>query len=104
MTKSKKPKRPSDPVEAQLYDLRKVLAPGVPEDLEALDRSGLMKVIADCEDNVREQESAMAEDEELAAARQQARDYAAGYRDAIKAQRAKQRYASIMLDSKGGVS
>lgn len=81
--------------------LIKTLPTGVPEELAAMSVDELEHAISRSEHNVREQEDAMRADETLAAAKERVNDLASAYRDAIKTQRAKQRFASIMIGEKG---
>lgn len=81
--------------------LIKTLPTGVPEELAAMQTDELEHVISRSEHNVREQEDAMRADETLAAAKERVNDLASAYRDAIKVQRAKQRFCAILI-SEGG--
>lgn len=87
--------------ESELAKLRKVMPDSMPEELEALDRDGLMRRIADSESNIREAESSRDDNEQLGAARELVKELAGPYRDAIKVQRAIQRYALLMLEQRG---
>ena len=69
--------------------------------LEALGTDDLRKRITTCEQNIAESERAQAADEALAEAKQTVKTLAAPYKDAIKAQRAQQRYALILLEQRG---
>lgn len=93
----------NDP-QAQLNKLRKILDGTVPDELDALDREELTQVIARCEDNVREQETALSDNEQITATKATLKEMVGPFRDAIKYQRAKQRYAAIMRELKGGTS
>jgi hypothetical protein len=89
--------------EQTAFKLRKIIPPGVPEELEALAPEELKKRIVDSESNVREAEQSRDNDEHLQAARQVMKDLSEPYREAIKVQRAMQRYALLMLESKGKI-
>lgn len=88
--------------QAQLFKLRKVLDDTAVEELEAQDRESLTATIARCEDNVREQEQARADCTELTAAKERVKEIDGPFKDAIKYQRAKQRYAAILREQAGG--
>lgn len=81
--------------------IRKLLSQQEINDLEAMDRDALMKVISECEGNVLEQERLRDEDEELQTAKENVKALNAGYREAIAVQSAKRRAARYMLESKG---
>ena len=82
----------------------KILPQVVIDELQALGADDLQHSLAQCESNISEQETLMSEDENLAAAKLNVKDLSAAYRDAIKYQRAKQRFCSILLQEKGKLS
>jgi hypothetical protein len=61
----------------------------------------LKKILVTCEGNIYTIEQEKAEDTKLNGARELAKEYAAPYRDAIKTQTAKIKYALFLLESKG---
>lgn len=67
-------------------------------EMRQMDSVALNALIAQAELNIREQEMAMKADVELAQAQVCVKGLAAPYKDAVKAQRAKQRVASYLLD------
>lgn len=81
--------------------LRKILPPGLPEDIEAMSPDELQKRIVDSESNIKEAEASRDNDEQLKGARELVKDLSEPYRDAMKVQRAIQRYALLILESKG---
>lgn len=81
--------------------LVKTLGDSMIADLEAMDAQGLRHAIAVAESSVAEQERLRDADKQLQAAKEQAKDLGAAYRDAIAYQRAKARVASLFLDTKG---
>lgn len=83
-------------------ELRKILDGTVPDELESLTHDELTTVIAACEDNVREQETALATNEQIKATAAALKEMRGPFKDAIKYQRAVQRYAAIMRDQQGG--
>ena len=94
--------RPPDNVSPKAWKkLMKLVSDSFMADLEGMDADALLDVIAQSERNIRDEEHARDNDEALAAAKATASDLGAAYRDAIAAQRAKQRLATFMLESKG---
>lgn len=75
--------------------------PEFKETADAASVDDLKKIIVECEGNLytvnREEEA----DDKLTAAREQAKEWAAPYRDAKKHQQAKIQYALLCLESKG---
>ena len=77
---------------------------GLPEFKEAADASSaddLKKIIVECEGNIYTIDKEKDEDQKLNAARELVKDMSAPYRDAIKAQTAKIKYALFLLEGKG---
>lgn len=81
----------------------KILPQAVIDEMQSFDAADLQRTLATCESNISEQETLMSEDDTLSAAKLNVKDLSAGYRDAIKYQRAKQRYCSILLQDKGKI-
>lgn len=81
--------------------MMRLLPTGVAEEMERLGEDELRDVIAQSENNVREQEELRRGDQELARAKMEVKDLGSGYRDAIKVQRAKQRLAAHLLAGRG---
>lgn len=81
--------------------MMKALPEGVIEELDILDKEALQRVISRCEVNVRDTQYAMAQDDELESLKEKLKQAKAPYLDAVKAQRAKARYASHLLDRMG---
>ena len=81
--------------------LRKILPSGLPEDIEEMSPEDLKKRIVDSESNLKETEQSRDNDEQLKGARELVKDLSEPYRDAMKVQRATQRYALLILESKG---
>lgn len=79
----------------------KILPQVVIDEMQAYSTEELQESLVQCESNISEQETAMSEDDTLAAAKLNVKDLSAGYRDAIKYQRTKQRFCSILLQDKG---
>ena len=87
----------SNSIQAKLHRLRKVIPDGVPEELEAMDATGLKNRIVQCELNIHETEQAKEADTELAVLQERIKDMKAPYTDAKKVQTAIAQYASIQL-------
>ncbi len=68
---------------------------------EAASIDQLKKIIVDSEGNIYTQEQEMSEDVQLNSAKELVKDYSAKYREAIKYQTAKVKYALFLLESKG---
>jgi hypothetical protein len=81
----------------QWAKLISLVGPEIVEEMAKMDPNGLQRVTAQSELNIREQEAAMRADGELTQAKMRVKDLADPYRDAIKAQRSKQRIASYLL-------
>lgn len=104
-------KKPSDdedaplsPVAQKLFKIRKKLSSTEVEELEALTSDQeLRDRIARCEANVEESERARDNDDDLKDLKQQAKDAAAPYRDAIKHQRLIAKYATLLRETRGKV-
>ena len=85
-------------------DIKKIiksLPTGYAEDAASLDGEQLRAEIIKAETSQRETEREMKADEKLCGAKEVVKDLAAGYRDAIKAQRAKISYSLHLLDERG---
>ncbi len=61
----------------------------------------LKKIVVECEGNIYTVEKAMAEDDKLNAAKELVKEHSADYRDALKVQTAKIKYALFLLEGKG---
>lgn len=84
-------------------DIKKVvskLPTGFAEDAAAMDADQLDAEIISAEETIRETEAEKAADEKLSGARELVRDLSAGYRDVIKAQRAKISYCLYLKEEK----
>lgn len=79
----------------------KVLGDTKVEEMEALAEDDLRAAIASGERNIAEQERLRDEDENLQAAKENAKLLGSAYRDSIAYQRAQQRLAAHLLQSKG---
>ena len=81
----------------------KVIAkmPDFKESADAADIDGLKKVLVESEGNIYTQEQEMAADIQLNSAKELVKDYSMKYREAIKFQMAKIKYALFLLESKG---
>lgn len=75
--------------------------PEFKETAEAASVEDLKKIIITCEGNISNIESAKSLDDKLNAAKEIAKELSAPYRDAIKCQTAKVRYALFLLEGKG---
>ena len=78
----------------------KLLGEVVVGELQDLGEGELKAVIAQSERNISEQEEAKRGDEALARAKEDVRHLGSAYNDAIKFQRAKQRFASHLLQGR----
>lgn len=61
----------------------------------------LKKIVVDCEGNIYTIEKEMAEDVKLNGAKELVKDYSEAYRDGLKVQMAKIKYALFLLEGKG---
>ena len=68
---------------------------------DAASSEDLKKIIVNCEGNIYTIEKEKADDSKLNAAKEVVKEYSAPYRDAIKVQTAKVKYALFLLDGKG---
>jgi|SRR5690606_20066522 len=75
--------------------------PEFKEDAEASTPEELEDMIVKCEGNIYNAEAEKEADVKLNAAKELVKDLGAGYRDAIKVQKAKVQYALFLLASKG---
>lgn len=76
----------------------------LPEFKEIADSSSLedlKKIIVNCEGNIYTIDKEKANDSKLNSAKELAKEYAAPYRDAVKVQTAKIKYALFLLEGKG---
>ena len=74
------------------------------EELNTLASDDLRATLVRCETNIKESEEAKEASEQLQAAQAAAKLIAEPFADAIKYQRAKQRFAALCLDDNGAVS
>lgn len=81
--------------------LLKLLPEGVYETFMGMPIDELRGEIARCEENIRETEDARDQDHELKAQIEKLKEMKGPYTDAIKAQRARQRLAAIVIDQRG---
>lgn len=75
--------------------------PEFQETADAASTEDLQKIILTAEGNVYEIEKAKVEDTKLNAAKELVKEYTAPYRDGIKAQTARIKYALYLLEGKG---
>jgi len=75
--------------------------PEFKENADAASVEDLKKIIVTCEGNIYETDKAKEADVKLNAAKECVKDFSAPYRDAIKVQTAKIKYALFLLDGKG---
>ncbi len=75
--------------------------PEFKEDAEASSPEELEDIIVKCEGNIYNIDAEKVKDIKLNAAKEMVKDLGAGYRDAIKVQTAKLKYALHLLESKG---
>lgn len=75
--------------------------PDFKESADAADVDALKKIVVESEGNIYTQEQEMAADVQLNAAKELVKDYSMKYREAIKFQTAKIKYALFLLESKG---
>jgi hypothetical protein len=68
---------------------------------EAASIEELKKIVVECEGNIYTVEKAMAEDAKLLAAKELVKEHSADYRDGLKVQTAKIKYALFLLEGKG---
>lgn len=68
---------------------------------DAASTDDLKKIIVQCEGNIYTVEKEKTEDHKLNGAKELVKEYSAPYRDAIKAQTAKIKYALFLLEGKG---
>jgi hypothetical protein len=68
---------------------------------DAASTEDLKKIIVNCEGNIYTVEKEKSEDHKLNGAKELVKEYSAPYRDAIKAQTAKIKYALFLLEGKG---
>lgn len=68
---------------------------------DAASSDDLKKIIVQCEGNIYTIEKEKEDDAKLNSARELVKEYAAPYRDAIKVQTAKVKYALFLLEGKG---
>jgi len=87
--------------EATLHRLRKIIGLTLADELEALAAAALQARIIASEANIATTEQAQGTDEQLDAAKSQVKELAAPYRDAVRNQRAIQRYCHHQLEAKG---
>jgi hypothetical protein len=76
----------------------------LPEFKDTADASSvddLKKILVECEGNIYTIEKAMAEDVKLNGAKELVKEYSESYRDGLKAQTAKIKYALFLLEGKG---
>lgn len=76
----------------------------LPEFKEIADASStddLKKIVVDCEGNIYTIEKEKENDNKLNAAKEMVSEYSAPYRDAVKVQTAKVKYALFLLEEKG---
>ncbi len=68
---------------------------------DAASTEDLKKIIVNCEGNIYTVEKEKSDDHKLNGAKELVKEYSAPYRDAIKAQTAKIKYALFLLEGKG---
>jgi hypothetical protein len=88
-------------LQERMFRLRKKIPMDVIADLEAMDEAALRKKISNCETNILETDKAREADEDLAELKEQAKEAAAPYNDAKKAQRAIAAYCACLMDERG---
>lgn len=79
----------------------KNLPTGWADDAEGMSAAQLRGAVIDAETAIREAETEMKADDKLAAAKEVVKDLSSGYREVVKAQRAKIAYALHLLDGRG---
>lgn len=75
--------------------------PEFKETADAASTDDLKKVIVQCEGNIYTIDKEKDDDQKLNAAKEMVKEYSAPYRDAIKVQTAKIKYALFLLEGKG---
>lgn len=75
--------------------------PEFKDNADALSVDELKKLIVTCEGNIFNIEKEKEDDTKLAGAKELVKEYSAPYRDAIKVQTAKVKYALFLMDSSG---
>lgn len=75
--------------------------PEFKDNADAMSVDDLKKLIVACEGNIFNIEKEKEDDTKLAGAKELVKEYSAPYRDAIKVQTAKVKYALFLMDSKG---
>ena len=78
--------------------LYKLLGPGVAEEMNAMGAKQLDAAMVVCEEQIAEVEEAMLADEELQELKAKLKDARGPYTDAVKAQRAKIKYALYLKE------
>lgn len=81
--------------------IQKLLGPETCAEIEGLDATDLRARISRAEGHINETETMRNDDEGLAEAVTAAKELAAPYKDAIKRERAVQRYCQLVLAAKG---
>lgn len=79
----------------------KNLPTGFAEEAEGMDAGRLKAAIIAAETSIREATQEMKQDDRLNGAKELVKDYAAGYRDVFRAQKAKIAYVLHLLDGRG---
>ena len=75
--------------------------PEFKENADAASTDDLKKIIVQCEGNIYTIDKEKDDDQKLNAAKEMVKEYGAPYRDAIKVQTAKVKYALFLLEGKG---
>jgi len=75
--------------------------PEFKDNADAMSVDDLKKLIVACEGNIFNIEKEKEDDTKLSGAKELVKEYSAPYRDAIKVQTAKVKYALFLMDSKG---
>lgn len=75
--------------------------PEFKETAEAASEEDLKKIVLSCEGNLYTIEKEKGQDHKLNGAKELVKEYSAPYRDAVKVQTAKIKYALFLLESKG---
>lgn len=75
--------------------------PEFKETADAASTDDLKKIIVECEGNIYTIEKEKDSDSKLNSAKELVKEYSAPYRDAVKAQTAKVKYALFLLEGKG---
>jgi len=87
-----------------LAKLKKTLSQTAVDELDAMSKDDLRATIVRCESNIKEAEDARDNCTELTEAKLKVKEIDGPFRDAVKYQRAKQRYAALRLEESGAAA